>query len=214
MDAEKHVKPGQLVPRNEWRKPVWQMTFGEAVQILSCSFSPRDRLPVLEDLFPDVVHMDAPPMPPPPENRRRNLIWHEYNTDNSRTFNLLAFDGLSQRYVEAVARATEQGKEVPAHILQMAKNTEYFANRTKEALERQKREIAAMLGDPEMDPDLIGQHLPKIISFLKLAAASSDPKVAKEAQQILNAIKNKNDMEHRLTALQKHEQTSTPKPGM
>jgi hypothetical protein len=32
MDAEKHVKPGQLIPRKEWRKPVWQLTFGEVIQ--------------------------------------------------------------------------------------------------------------------------------------------------------------------------------------
>lgn len=192
---------GIRIPKNLWGRPIHQMSFKEAIGILSGSIDPLERLPVIEALFPDIVKAKSAPKPPPVENSRLNMLWREFHEDNNATFSLFGNDGLQigRRYVDAVAAAKRRGEMVPNEVMSEVRKTEYFCKKTEELMAAQKREIAALLGDPDLNIESFDRNLPRIVSFLKLAQESVDETVSQEASEILNALmhrhaqKNKND---------------------
>ena len=184
-------------------KRTWQMTYDEVKPVLANSQDAAARRAVFEDLFPEVV---ASPEPPTDGNSRHVLIWHEYHRGDVQADLLFPFVG--QRYHDSVLKAVAHARNVPDKVIQSVADLPRFEEARRLALKAHKERLAESLGDPNLDPAKLRQHLPRIVHFLKLAAMGSpDERLTAEARGLLTAIGAKLPEYHMVA-----ENAEAPKP--
>ncbi len=123
------------------------------------------------------------------------MLWRELHIDNKMSASLIGRDGLNlaERYVNAITGAMRRGEDVPSNIVVDVRKVDSFNKKTDAALESQKRDIAKLLGDANMDTDRLEENMPRILEFLKMASNSLDKKVAAEARSILEALQHRHN---------------------